>query len=115
MELNTPLFSGTTYAFDIALARSPVYESVSQSTQMTTNFTTPAVLRIWGGQSECDKAELLGTSPTVFNTRWLKYDFNIQPTETVNFITLEAFYETPTLFPYNGNILLDDASAFVEK
>jgi hypothetical protein len=27
---------------------------------------------------------------------------------------LEAFYKTPTLVPYNGNILLDEASPIIE-
>jgi outer membrane protein OmpA-like peptidoglycan-associated protein len=109
-ELKGKLERGKCYGFKIWLARSPVYVSPSHITRQITNYTTPVVLRIWGGNADCDRQVLLGESSPVANTTWEKYSFQFHPHADFTHIMLEAFYETPTLFPYNGNILLDNAS-----
>ncbi len=109
-ELIGTLKRGKCYGFKIWLARSPVYVSPSHITRQITNYTTPVVLRIWGGNDECDRRVLLGESSPVINTTWEKYSFQFNPEADFTHIMLEAFYETPTLFPYNGNLLLDNAS-----
>ena len=78
------------------------------------NYVTPAKLMIWGGNSLCDKAILLGASPPISNNSWQKYNFTFKPTRNVSYITLEAFYRTPVLEPYNGNLLVDNASPITE-
>lgn len=113
-RLSLPLEGGRCYEFSIALARSENYVSASRADpQFKKNYTTPAKLRIWGGADFCDRGELLAESPLIVNTQWLKYDFRFEPRRTHNFIVLEVFYKTPTPFPYNGNILVDDASSIV--
>lgn len=107
------LEKGKCYSFSIWLARSPVYVSPSHITRQITNYTTPTVLRIWGGNYDCDRAEMLGESPAVSNTSWREYFFQFNPGSNFDYIMLEAFYETPTLFPYNGNLLLDNASHII--
>lgn len=107
------LEKGKCYSFSIWLARSPVYVSPSHITRQITNYTTPTVLRIWGGNYDCDRAEMLGESPAVSNTTWREYFFQFNPGSNFDYIMLEAFYETPTLFPYNGNLLLDNASHII--
>lgn len=112
-RLTAPLEAGKCYEFSIALCRSELYVSPSRVDGEMKNYTTPAKLRIWGGASYCERSELLAESPMVVNTRWLKYDFRFEPAQTHNFFVLEVFYKTPTPFPYNGNILLDNASNIV--
>lgn len=112
-RLSAPLEEGSCYEFSIFLSRSELYESQSRTTHKETNYTTPARLRIWGGSSQCHKKELLGETTQISNTRWLKYNFTFEPTSTHTHIMLEAFYNTPVLFPYNGNILVDNASAII--
>lgn len=109
-RLTVPLKGGKCYAFSIYVARSLVYESQSRVTNERANYATPARLRIWGGNGYCDKTELLGETKEVINTRWLERIFKFEPKTDIYYITLEAFYKTPVLFPYNGNILLDNAS-----
>jgi outer membrane protein OmpA-like peptidoglycan-associated protein len=109
-RLTAPLEGGKCYEFSISLCRSELYVSPSRVDGAMKNYTTPAKLRVWGGSSYCEREELLGESSLVVNTRWLKYDFRFEPAQTHNFIVFEVFYKTPTPFPYNGNILLDDAS-----
>jgi len=109
-RISTPLQAGKCYDFSISLARSEVYMSLSRVSNLEVNYAQAVKLRIWGGSSYCDRSELLAESSLVINTRWLTYNFRFQPKKTVNYITFEAFYKTPTPFPYNGNLLIDNAS-----
>lgn len=108
-RLSRPLQSGSCYSFTIQLSRSELYVSTSRITDSPANYVTPAKLRIYGGYDYCDKAFLLGETSLVINTRWLEYSFKFEPKGDYTHIIFEAFYKTPTLFPYNGNILMDNA------
>lgn len=111
--LSTPMEAGKCYEFSIYLARSETYVSVSKLTEERANFTTPAKLRIYGGFEGCDRKSMLGETNLIIHPRWIQYSFKFEPEENFTYITFEAFYKTPTLFPYNGNILLDHASELV--
>lgn len=108
------MLAGNCYEFSIYLSRSSQYVSGTSWNDKTESFTEPAVLRIWGGNSFCDQAELLATSEPVNHANWRQYRFRFEPVRSSRYITLEAFYKTPVLFPYNGNILLDHASEIIE-
>lgn len=113
--LSRPLQADQCYEFKIFLARSEVYMSQSRisNSNEPVNYVTPIRLRIYGGFDNCDKGQLLAESRAVTNYRWLEYRFKLEPNAAYTHIVLEAFYNTPTLFPYNGNILLDNASPLV--
>lgn len=117
-RLSKPLNKGKTYSFNISLARSDTYLSASALNPLSDttriHYTIPIILKIWGGNSFCAKAELLAKSPLITDTNWLDFNFIIKPKTTIKYILFEVFYQTPTLFPYCGNILLDNASSFVE-
>lgn len=114
-QLSGTLKKGKTYTFELYLCTSEVYMSFTKANRTTeSNYTTPAKLRIWGGNSLCSKEILLAESPLITNNAWKKFNFTFKPTKNVNYIVLEAFYKTPTLVPYNGNILVDNASNIVE-
>ncbi len=112
-RLSVPMKKGTCYEFSIFLCRSELYVSYSRLSDQTANYTTPAKMRIYGGFDHCDKQYLLGETNLIINTRWLEYRFKFEPIENYSHISFEAFYKTPTLFPYNGNILADKASSIV--
>ncbi len=112
-KLEHPLEKNSCYSFSIHLCRSAVYMSGTKTSQELESFTKPIKLRIWGGSGACTKRELLGESELISNTEWKKFDFKFEPNSTVSYIILEAFYKTPTLLPYNGNILIDNASDIV--
>ncbi|MBK8505661.1 MAG: OmpA family protein [Saprospiraceae bacterium] len=76
------------------------------------NFDQAIKLRIWGGDGYCDKKELLAESATITNTNWKKYSWKVEPKRDITHLVMEAFFKTPTLFPYNGNVLVDHASNF---
>ncbi len=108
--LSSPMVAGQCYEFSIYLARSETYISVSKLTEDRANYDTAAKLRIFGGFAGCDRSVMLEETNVITHTRWIQYVFKLEPQQNFTNIILEAFYHTPTLFPYNGNILLDHAS-----
>ncbi|MEM7572269.1 MAG: OmpA family protein [Bacteroidota bacterium] len=112
-ELNTNMVADQCYDFRIFLARSRFYVSQSRVTNQTENYTQPIMLRVYGSFGNCDKIELIGKTDLVKNHGWREYKLKLKPTKDYTHIIFEAYYETPVLFPYNGNILLDNASPLV--
>ncbi len=110
-RLSKPLEKDQCYEFTMDICRSELYLSTSKLTGQEANYATPAKIRIYGGNGYCSKAELLYETAVVTNTRWLSHTFRLHPKSgNYSYILIEAYYKTPVLFPYNGNILLDNAS-----
>jgi outer membrane protein OmpA-like peptidoglycan-associated protein len=114
-HLSSPLQGGNCYQFRIFLNRSDEYFSHSRTTEKNEFFTKPIKLRIWGGNSRCDRGQLLDESELINGGTWTESTFVLSPKENYSYIVLEAFYKTPSLFPYNGNILVDNASDIILK
>lgn len=120
--LEHPLVSGACYDFSVYISSAEKYKSGTNNrdngplitrSDSTFNFNTPAVLRIWGGNISCGRSELLAESPPIDNYEWKKYSFRLKPKSNYKYIMFEAFFKTPVLIPYNGNILIDHASSIV--
>ncbi len=111
-RLTKPMLAGNCYQFSIYLSKSKNYLSVNSSMTATEQFTTPIVLRIYGGSSLCDKKQLLAESNIINTNRWIRFDFTFTPEEDLNYILLQAFWNM-TLFPYNGHVLVDNASSII--
>ena len=110
-RLIQPIEAGKCYAFSIYMCKSENYLSASNKNPLNKYQYTKAIkLRIWGGNAHCNQKELLGESELVDNIDWKKFEFEFKPKNTLEYLELEAFYNTPVLFPYNGNLLLDNAS-----
>jgi outer membrane protein OmpA-like peptidoglycan-associated protein len=110
-RLSRVLEVGQCYEFTMDLCRSLIYYSPSRSTAEKTNYVQPCKVRVWGGMGYCDKAEMLFETPVITHPRWLKYDVRITPKKgSYTFILIEAFYKTPMLFAYNGNVMIDNLS-----
>ncbi len=115
------LWAGTCYQVSFFLCKSPVYFSrvndISGDEEKRSpkrNFVTPIKLRIWAGNDMCHKEELIGETGLVTNNEWERYYVKISPKRgNYKYIFLEAYYDTPNLFAYNGNVLVDDASGIV--
>jgi outer membrane protein OmpA-like peptidoglycan-associated protein len=108
--LPAPIRAGSCYEMTISLCKSKIYISQSRMTGRTENYDEPTVIRIYGGTSICRHSELLYESPPIDNTEWEEFLVEFKPSGDYRTITLEAFYKTPVLFPYNGNLLVDNAS-----
>lgn len=109
-KLKTPILKGIKYNFSFYAARSELYVSQSQLTHKDVNYITPAIVRVWGGNSACGKDELLAETPQVSAAEWQHFNLSCKTKANYDFIVVEAFYKVPTLFPYNGNILIDNFS-----
>jgi outer membrane protein OmpA-like peptidoglycan-associated protein len=114
-RLKSPLLKGVTYTFSLNAARSELYMSKSQLTGKDANYITPATVRIWAGSGYCAKEEMLDETEPVSEGNWKKFTFKFTPKMTLNYFMIEAFYKVPTLFPYNGNVLIDNASDIVPE
>jgi outer membrane protein OmpA-like peptidoglycan-associated protein len=112
-KLSRPMDKEKCYEFSLHLARSEQYLSMSRVEEKLTNYATPTKLRIYGGYAVCDKQQLLAETNLIVNYRWLEFNFKFEPNANYTHLTFEAFYKTPNLFPYNGNILIDNCSALV--
>jgi len=110
--LHEPLQAGQCYEFSIYAARSPFYQSISRKTWQLVNFDRPVILRIWGGNLNCEKAEMLAVSPLIESSDWQRYTFQFKPQTNYNRIVIEAYYETEET-PYCGNVLLDHISPII--
>lgn len=113
-RLSAELKGGKCYKFSADLALAPQYLSLSRMTLEKSSYTKPAVLRIWGGNGICSERELLAESESVNHNQWRRYEFVIHPRQNHAYILVEAFYRTPVVLPYNGHILLDNMSHFIE-
>ena len=112
-QLSQPFVAGQCYRLDIHLARSLTYLSMSRMTRQPTNYVTPVRLRVWGGYSICDRAQLLGSSGLVSNSNWRQYRLKLSPKDDFTHIILEAYYPEAILLATNGNILVDNARPLV--
>jgi len=109
-QISQPLQKGGCYTFEIYLARSLSYISVSRLTDNIANYATPVKLKVWGSFGHCDKEQLLATTPLVINKDWKPYRLIFEAQEAYSYLLFEAYYDEPTLTPYNGNLLLDKLS-----
>jgi len=120
--LDIPLKKDQCYSFSIYMARSNDYWSksrdinnnITSENDKPVNYVEPAVFRLWGGSVYCAQEQLLAESEPIDHKDWRVYEFKIEPKSDINFILIEAFYVVPTFFPYNGHILIDEASDFKE-
>lgn len=112
-RLRSPMIGGNCYQFSIYLAKSDNYKSLPPNGKNYEQFTRPSVLQIWGGTSLCDTKEMLAESNIINSGRWIRFDFNFTPESDLDYLIIRAFYQTPNLFPYNGHILVDNASAII--
>lgn len=109
-QLAKPIKSGKCYSFSLMLCRSETYESLSVTTLGLENFSNPVLVRVWGGNSKGDRGQKLGETPLITSSEWKRFDFKLKPQADYRYITIEAYYRTPVLFPYNGNVLVDALS-----
>ena len=114
-KLRSKMIADDCYEFSVYLSKSERYLSPSRAlkSDKKVNYTSPTVLRIWGGFGHCDQRELLGETVPVDHSEWKRYDFKFKPKTDISSITIEAFYKVPVMIPYNGHILVDNLSPIV--
>lgn len=115
--LSSPMQQGKCYKVSLYACMSPLYVSPTKKNQnVPVNFNKGVVLRLWGSNGRCEKIEMLSSiNQAVDHTDWRSYDFELKPMlGNYTHLVIEAYYKTPTLTYYNGNILVDNMSEMVE-
>lgn len=120
-KMSSPMQAGQCYSFSMKLSRSKKYLSGSRLALETNgdqgrnfSYTTPTVVRIWGGSGYCNTRELLAETVPVRHSEWKTYPFKLSPSLNHKSITIEAYYKVPVLIPYNGHVLIDNCSDIIE-
>jgi hypothetical protein len=113
-KLEKPLETDKCYELKIDISKSYVMQSQVMSNPETQNFNTDALLNISFHNTLCGSSTYKTKSKPINHSDWKTYKFQFQPKEDYRFITLNAFWETPVLMAYNGNILLDNLSHIKE-
>jgi hypothetical protein len=114
-KLETSLIGGKCYSVSVFLARSDVYSSPTRRSQYKLeDFTTAAILRIWGGKKSCDHEELLAQSLPVDNGDWRLFEFILKPSGNYDYFAIDAYYNPQVLGAYNGHVMVDGFSPIIE-
>lgn len=111
-RLTKPLEAGKCYQFSLQLAKAENYYTRNGGSKV--NYRNPIRLLVWGGNSFCEAGQLLAKTDLIKNDTWEPYEFIFQPTTTVTYLSLHAYYLNPLSVSYNGNVLIDNASAIYE-
>lgn len=110
-RLTAPILGGTCYKFSIWLCRSEFYLSKSSiNKEQDANYSSAARFNVYAGNDYCQKLQLIGVVDEVKNTEWQEYFFEFKANADYRFVTIEANHKKLSLFPYNGNVLVDQFS-----
>lgn len=110
-RLETPLIGGQCYQFSCYLARSDSYLSgTTYNSDLKERHNKPIKLRILGANTFRGDSTILYQSPTIKHTEWKEYTIKLKPEKDYAYLILQAYYVTPVLFPYIGNVLVDNCS-----
>lgn len=105
------LMKDSAYTFSIWLARAPLYVSLSRVTGQITSYTAPTTLKIWGVNTKTNQEELLAESEPIDHSKWLQYNFTLNPTVAdFDELDLMAYYAKGSE-KKNGNLLMDNCSS----
>ncbi|HHJ50673.1 MAG TPA: hypothetical protein ENJ88_07215 [Phaeodactylibacter sp.] len=97
-RLSAPLKQKECYQMVLDLAHSYTYAGYNKAIK----------LRVWGGQSLCDKAELLFQTEFIENEDWETFKFKFAPQKgDVKYLIFEAFYRENDA-TRRGNVLIDN-------
>lgn len=110
-KLHGYLQKDSTYGFSLWLTRSNSYRSRTAASTEPVSFSAPTILKIWGYNTQTRQEELLAESLPVSHSKWLRYEFVLQPAlADFDELDLMAYY-APGHEKKNGNLLIDNCSA----
>lgn len=110
-KLSESLQKDGCYEFGVDLCRDSCMKKSVKTGELTT-YAIPIVVRIWGGNSVCDKAEMLFETPVVITYRWLGFNFRLNPKKSnYSHLIIEAYYKTPLVYTYSGHVALDNLTS----
>ena len=113
-KLEKPLRKNKRYQMSLYVAKANKFISKDSKTRQKTNYTTPAIIRIWGINHQCETQELLFESEPINSLNWEKLNIKFSPKQQHNHLMIEAFFSKEKDEAYNGHVLLDNISPIIE-
>lgn len=98
-RISVPLKKEECFNFSIDLARSKTYELYNQ----------PIKLRVWAGNSKCDRSQLILETNRIEHSDWKTYQIRFTSKSEINYLIIEA-YDKEGRYTKKGNILIDNIS-----
>ncbi|KAA3631972.1 MAG: hypothetical protein DWQ02_15465 [Bacteroidetes bacterium] len=98
-RLISPLKKNECYQFSVDLAHSKTYSG----------YNKPIKLRIWGGNTKCEKRQLILETDFVNHSAWKTYKIKFSTEEELRYLIFEAHYKDGS-FSRRGNILIDNVT-----
>ena len=83
-KLEKPLRKNKTYQLSLYVAQANKFISKDSKTRQKTNYTTPAIIRIWGINEQCETQELLFESEPIYSLDWKKLNIKFSPNQQHN-------------------------------
>lgn len=107
IKLNEPLNQYGCYQISVDLAHSKSFGLNYLGNWMS--YANPTKLNIYASDGNCNKKELLWSSPPILHDYWKQYDVNFTPTSgSYSATIIESQYTT--INRYFGNVLVDNLS-----
>lgn len=102
-RLISPLKKNECYQFSLDLAHSKTYSG----------YNKPIKLRIWGGNTKCEKRQLLLETDFINHSAWKTYKLKFTTEEEVRYIIFEAHFKEGN-FSRRGNIMIDNVTTIIK-
>ena len=109
-ELIKPLEPNSCFMFEAHLAFHPSHQVIDSDPELE-NKAFPLVFKVWGGNENNVREELLIESEPIANEDWEKYTFYFNTQETAfAYIMFEVYWDTINIRPepYNSMMLIDN-------
>lgn len=100
-KLKNQIVANNNYSFDCYIGRKNKYKFDGQ------DCMDSLILKVWGGNEYCEKAELLSESLEITNYDWIKYTFQLNPEHNHSHITFEARFFDNKHEGQRGHLLID--------
>jgi len=95
------------YVIKVIAARSDRYTSLSPTTVQSVEFNRPAIIDIFGVDEDGNE-DLLYRSDLIESTDWITIQYRFSTNKSYEKVKITSNYQQPVLFPYNGNVLIDE-------
>ncbi|MEL7123696.1 MAG: hypothetical protein AAFO07_29910 [Bacteroidota bacterium] len=111
--LERPIQKDRKYVFTTYLALPDQYNVFSKYWGRPYDYAQPIKLRIWLGDDQLNRLELLLTSRLINHKNWVNYEFIFTPKQSGTSIIIETHFDKSSVKDgfYGGCVLIDNCSA----
>lgn len=114
-KMSKPTQKDSCYSFSFTAAMDEYYSSANRFfPSRKFNYNDPIILRVWLGNTYCEKGQIIALTKPIAHTDWKPYHFDFQANANYKFIFIQAFYKDPSdRGKVRGNVLLDHMTPII--